>query len=76
MYVKNKLILLFLFLSFFCVSVSQAQSIKRIKMDELVKMIHQSKEPLVVNFWASWCQPCIHEIPWFEKNINALKDKK
>lgn len=30
----------------------------------------------VVNFWATWCKPCVEELPNFEK-INAdYKDKK
>ena len=30
---------------------------------------------LVVNFWATWCVPCIQEIPSFNKIHQELKDK-
>ncbi len=57
------------------VHASFSQSIPKVKMDDVLKMMDTTTCPLVINFWASWCKPCIHEIPWFEKNIAALKDK-
>ena len=29
----------------------------------------------VINFWATWCKPCIKELPFFEELHNQYKDK-
>ena len=32
-------------------------------------------EPIVVNFWASWCPPCIAEMPEFERVHQERRDE-
>jgi thiol-disulfide isomerase/thioredoxin len=50
-----------------------AQQIKSIKITELTQAIKESKKPLIVNFWASFCVPCLEEIPYFEELAEKYK---
>jgi len=51
----------------------QAQNIKSLKVTELSNYIQQSDHPLVVNFWATFCVPCVKEMPYFEKVVAQYK---
>jgi len=49
------------------------QEIKSVKITELEKIITECKTPLIVNMWATWCKPCIEEIPYFISEVNLHK---
>lgn len=34
-----------------------------------------ANKPLVLNFWGTWCGPCLHEIPGFESAGKKFGDK-
>ena len=46
---------------------AQSQRIERIKLPKLQQiMYHESSKLTIVNFWATWCKPCVAELPYFE----------
>ncbi|WP_422361460.1 TlpA disulfide reductase family protein [Reichenbachiella sp.] len=50
----------------FAVSQAPAQSVEVIKYPDLAKLISTpSEKHKVINFWATWCRPCIKELPQF-----------
>src|SRR5215212_7903766 len=52
-----------------------SQEIKKIKITDLEKTIKESKTPLIVNFWATYCVPCIEEIPYFQEQVKKNSSK-
>jgi thiol-disulfide isomerase/thioredoxin len=41
-----------------------------------LKLDDQRGKVIVINFWATWCGPCLTEMPLFEKAIAKYKDDK
>ena len=41
-----------------------------------VKLSDFKGRPVIVNFWATWCAPCKHEIPIFVELVEKYKDQK
>jgi thiol-disulfide isomerase/thioredoxin len=55
-------------------SISQVSTVY--KINDLVKRIGYSDTLYVVNFWATWCKPCIQELPAFDSLSTMVKNKK
>ncbi len=53
-----------------------SQDIRPVSVSTLDSLIRNESQPIVVSFWATWCAPCINEIPWMEKAVEANKDKE
>ncbi|MEP7323410.1 MAG: TlpA disulfide reductase family protein [Saprospiraceae bacterium] len=55
------------------------RSIVLLDLDKLKSMVEAStnnKEIQIINFWASWCIPCMEELPYFEKIKQQFPDLK
>ena len=59
--------------TFFFTLICFSQPIKSVKIAELEKTIAESKTPLIINFWATWCQPCVEELPYFQEEVKKYR---
>jgi thiol-disulfide isomerase/thioredoxin len=63
----------FILLLFFSLNAA-GQKVTLLSLDQLYQRIEKGKDTtFVINFWATWCAPCVKEIPCFEKLQTAYK---
>lgn len=55
-------------------TAATAQNIPAWKLKDLQAAM-QSDKPTVINFWATFCKPCIEEMPHFQEMAKKYKDK-
>lgn len=57
--------------------IAHAQEIPKWKIGDVDKYIaSRPGEVLIINFWATFCKPCVAEIPYFIELSKQYKDKK
>lgn len=62
--------------TFFIPTFSFSQEVEVIKYEQLDDIFKNGESDIqVINFWATWCRPCIQEIPYFEALVDKY-DKK
>jgi len=67
--------LLIVFVLFFSCGEAKSQSIPKWKITDLEEYIEKSDTPVIVNFWATYCAPCIKEIPYFQEVVKHYEKK-
>ena len=71
---KNLLLILLLSGSFVAFAQDQAKIVKLPELQELITA--KGDDIKVINFWATWCAPCVKEMPLFEKLDQERADVK
>ena len=69
-----KWILLSAFITMIGLSAS-AQKVRKAKIADIEEIIQKSDHPVIISFWATWCLPCIHEIPYLQETTKKYQHK-
>ncbi|HEX8033494.1 MAG TPA: thioredoxin [Ktedonobacterales bacterium] len=52
-----------------------AENLKQVTDQNFGDVVLKSEKPVVVDFWAPWCRPCLMMAPIYEEFANEYGDK-
>ena len=65
---------IFLTLLFFLPLIdTEAQEIQKWKLQDLSTAIKNSDQPTIFNFWATFCKPCLEEMPYLQEFVKKYE---
>ena len=60
----------------FCCLNLPAQHVGLLTLNQLYERVNQGQDTtFIINFWATWCVPCVKELPNFEKISDEYKNE-
>lgn len=69
--------LLFLMIVNVSCTKQSVKTVPQLSFEEFEPLLHKQNDTVyVINFWATWCKPCIKELPDFEKLNSNFSDQK
>ncbi len=72
MTIKKKILIISLI---FLTCIAKSQTVSSVyKINDLLNRIKSNDTTYIVNFWATWCKPCVQELPAFDSLLTLTKN--
>ena len=54
-----------------------SQDVEIVRLEDVISILDNKNDTLyIVNFWATWCGPCVKELPYFEQITKENSENK
>jgi len=60
---------------FFSAQFALAQEVPTLLFKDILKKVENTEGLVILNVWATWCKPCVAELPHFQKVQDSLRSQ-